>query len=325
MAYQFIHVEGYGREAGKGKAGGHTVASIAAEAERAQGACPHVTAPAEPVRILGCSPAAAAALATRWAENAKDARGHAYRKDGLCLLGGVVSMPADTSDKQWKRFKSLAVKWLKKKYSRSLVSVIEHTDEPHPHLHFYAVPQEKARFDSIHQGLAAAAAADPGRGKRGRMPAEAKVARKTSRDAYREAMRSYQDDFYDGVGRWTGLARLGPKIQRKPRAAWKAENAARQADLARIVAMEEHLLNLQSDAEAVANSQKAAQAVWANINSQRFSGLSREVGDHAKRLLSGYPAEVQAAALEAALKTAQQLAPDLTYSRTRDIDPNRSR
>jgi len=46
--FQFVHVECYGRTAGKGKAGGRTLRSVVEEAEREPQVCPHVDEPQPP-------------------------------------------------------------------------------------------------------------------------------------------------------------------------------------------------------------------------------------------------------------------------------------
>lgn len=230
MAYQFIHVEGYGRAAGKGKKGGHNVASIIAEAEREPEACPHIEAPQPPTLLYGCSPKEAGEQARAWASQAVDTRGHALRKDGNCLLAGVVSLPAEMS-LRWEKYAADTLKWLKRQYGDRLLSVIEHRDEAHPHLHFYVVPRMGERFDTIHDGLRASTAANPDRGNRKLSPAEKSAGKKLARTAYVTAMRKWQDDFFARVSRRYGLARIGPGRTRMSRDEYKAENAIRE-DLA---------------------------------------------------------------------------------------------
>ena len=55
-------------------------------------------------------------------------------------------MPAEQA-KDWPRFREATVAWLKQQYGERLRSVVEHTDEAHPHLHFYAVPLPGERFE----------------------------------------------------------------------------------------------------------------------------------------------------------------------------------
>lgn len=216
MGYQFIHVSSYGRSAGKGKEGGHCVRSILAEAGREEGAHPHVEAPQPPTVLHGLSLAEVEAEASAWAEGAKDARGHRLRKDGLCLLAGVISAPDDMSAEVWEALKVDAVDWLGR--DGRLLSVIEHHDESHRHIHFFKTPAEGARFDSIHPGRAAAAAAKA-RGE----------AKGDQNKAYKEAMRGFQSDFFTQVGARHGLTRIGPAKRRLTRSGWVAEQMAAKA------------------------------------------------------------------------------------------------
>lgn len=220
MAYQFVHVEGYAREAGKGKAGGHTLDSIVAEAEREAGACPHIADPKTPRLLYGVAPHEAAAAARLWAENARDGMGRKLRKDGLCMVGGVASLPAEAG-RAWDYFARDTISWLQTEYGDRLLSVVEHTDEAHPHLHFYAVPKEGERFDAIHDGFRAANQAAP----------QHKTAddRKTRCRAYSEAMRAFQDRFFHAVSSVYGLMRHGPRKLRLTRAEYKAQIAERRS------------------------------------------------------------------------------------------------
>lgn len=224
MSYQFIHIEAYARVAGAGKEGGRNVGNVLAEADRKPGNCPHIDAekladPAlAPERIYGLKLEKVEAEANAWAEQAKDAQGRNLRKDGHCLLAGVVSLPNDTTPEAWKRFKADAVKWLKKEFGDTLRSVIEHKDEAHPHLHFYAVPEAGKAFHSLHVGQQAARAAKAQGLKKGEQNL-----------AYCEAMREWQDKFSLEVGQSHGLTRLGPRRRRLTRENWQREKAQARA------------------------------------------------------------------------------------------------
>lgn len=232
MGYQFIHLDSYARTGSKQlrkdkKTGRVTetrkwsARDIAAEAERVPDACRHVEHPLPPVVLHGCMPSEAVLLAEQWAAESKDALGRSLRKDGLCLAAGVVSLPAAQKD-DWPLFREATVAWLREQYGERLRSVIEHTDEEHPHLHFYAVPLAGERFEAVHIGRQAAARSAQDGGQKGAQNA-----------ALKTAMRAWQDDFGGAVGSRFGLARLGPKRRRLPRAAWQAEQAQARA-LARI-------------------------------------------------------------------------------------------
>lgn len=209
--YQFMHVEGYARQAPKkGKAGGHSIRSVMAEAMRDEGAHPHVSEPLPPVILFGAGLAEVEAKATEWADESKDAIGRKLRKDGLALLAGVISCPPEMSDEEWAGYKLDAVAWLAR--DSRLVSVIEHVDEKERHFHFYKVPLAGERFEDVHPGRKAS------------LEAAAKGEVKGAQNkAYKAAMRAFQDDFYGGVGVKHGLGRIGPGRRRLTREGWVAE------------------------------------------------------------------------------------------------------
>lgn len=222
MGFQFFHVESYGRQAGKGKAGNHSVGSILAEASREPGAIPHVHDPQQPIHLFGCSLAEVEAEAVAWAEQATDSIGRKLRKDGLCLLSGVVSAPPDMTAEGWDALKADAIQWLAK--DGRLLAVVEHADEPHQppnetkthrHFHFYKTPAHGQRFETLHPGRAAALAAKADGAHKGEQ-----------NQAYKQAMRATQDDFFEEVGARHGLTRLGPARRRLTRSEWKAEQVA---------------------------------------------------------------------------------------------------
>ena len=219
MAYQFLHIEGYARQGSQQGKGPRkwSAREIAAEAMREPDACPHVTQPQPPVVLYGCTPIEAAKMAHDWADNSKDAKGRKLRADGLAMLAGVVSLSSEQRH-DWPRFRAATVEWLKQQFGPRLRSVVEHTDEAHPHLHFYAVPLPGERFEVLHPGrLAAAKKAQQG-AKKGAQNA-----------AYKAAMVRWQDDFAAAVAADFGLARLGPGRRRLTRKAWQAEQAQARA------------------------------------------------------------------------------------------------
>jgi hypothetical protein len=219
MSYQFLHIEGYARQGSQQGKGPRkwSAREIAAEAMREPDACPHVAQPQPPVVLYGCTPAEAAKMAHDWADGSKDAKGRKLRRDGLVMAAGVVSLPSEHRH-DWPRFRAATVAWLKQQYGERLRSVVEHTDEAHPHLHFYAVPLPGERFEVLHPGrLAAAKKAQQG-AKKGAQNA-----------AYKAAMVGWQDDFAAAVAADFGLARLGPARRRLTRKAWQAEQAQARA------------------------------------------------------------------------------------------------
>lgn len=220
MSYQFIHIESYSRTGTSRKihkSNGTIVsvekwsaAQVGAEACRLNGACPHVENPKEPGQLYGVSPLEAVKLAEEWAEQKKDPKGRKYRKDGLCLLAGVISVPQERAN-DWDNLKVEYVSFLKEKYGPRLKSVIEHLDEECPHLHFYAVPEPTENFDDIHDGRKAAAEVGY------------KAATGLRNQAFKKAMRSFQVNFYEKVAKAQGFLRFGPKRTRLTRPQWVAQ------------------------------------------------------------------------------------------------------
>lgn len=236
--YQFFHVEAYAREestkgrtqtkknsdgtfsskeVAKEKRG--NVRWVIAEAKREQDSCHHIDSPQPPLVLLGDLDQVEQE-ATRWAEEATDERGRKLRKDGACLLAGVISLPRD-EEAQWEKFKAKSLDWLKEKYGDNLRCVIAHEkDEAHPHLHFYAVPKDGQKFEDLHEG------------KRAQKELKKKNPQATKQEqnlAFANAMRATQDDFSKRVGQRFGLARLGPGRRRLTRSQWKAEQKQAEA------------------------------------------------------------------------------------------------
>lgn len=207
--YQFAHVEAYARQPRSGR----NIRDIAAEAERQPDYCSHVPSPRPPGIVYGCTPSEAVESAERWAAQHKDTLGRGLRKDGMCLLAGVISYPADGDN--WEEFKNDAVEWLKEEYGECLESVIEHTDEEHPHIHFYAVPKPGQHFNALHVGRAESEKVKKEGG-----------SKKQQQLAFSEAMRKWQDRIYQDISKKHGLARLGPKRQRLTRDEWKLQKQA---------------------------------------------------------------------------------------------------
>lgn len=223
--YQFVHVESYSRSTPKraatvnkktgkasAKSGGHCVKYIVDEAIREASSIPHIDNPLPPTYVFGEPLEALEATCDAWANSVRDARGHATRKDALCLLAGVVSAPKDITPEAWEAFQRDSVGWLKAKYGAALRTVIAHHDESHPHLHFYVVPELGQRFETVHQGREAAAQAKAEGGVKG-----------LQNQAYKAAMRAFQDEFYDKVGIEHGFNRIGPAKRRLTREEWKLE------------------------------------------------------------------------------------------------------
>lgn len=238
--YQFLHVECYSRVGSKqtinrkikpkqGDVKERTrsttydkwsIDEIADEALRAEGACDHVKDPLPPNVIYGHGVRQAVADAEAWAESATDSLGRAYRKDGLCMLAGVISLPRARID-EWPQFRDASIEWLKNKYGDRLRCAVEHLDEAHPHLHFYCVPLAGERFEALHEGKAAVARLKAAMGN--------KVKKGDQNAVYRSAMRGMQDDFWMNLAANWSLTRKGPGRRRLGRAEWILEQNQAEA------------------------------------------------------------------------------------------------
>lgn len=235
--YQFFHVEAYGREESNkqqtiakkkadgtfsskevAKKKGGSVRTIIAEAKREESNCPHIEAPQAPIVLMG-NLDQVEQEATRWAEQATDEQGRKLRKDGACLLAGVISLPR-SEEGQWEQFKAKSIEWLKEKYGDNLRCVVEHQDEAHPHLHFYCVAKNGQSFDELHEGK---------RAQKELKRNNKNATKKEQNIAFSEAMRVTQDDFANRVGQRFGLARLGPGRRRLTRGEWQAEQTQAEA------------------------------------------------------------------------------------------------
>lgn len=261
-----------------------TVEEICGEAARSPGHCPHVADAKAPVLLFGISPdalpamlqerisAANAAIKARKAAMPRGARAsgpRAIRADSHTLITMVTSYPTpwcdpqtsasnfDNPDEQalldlWVQ-RNLA--WAKLKAEAlgfELASVVLHTDETYPHLHFLGLPaQERIQARACHPGYRARDALEQELG-------EDDKAFKRRRDGvYKDAMRTFQDDYFSSVALDAGLLRTGPKRKRLTRGAYLAQkNDARARGLA-----SSHLEKVQQSALRVQKELEEANLV----------------------------------------------------------------
>lgn len=230
--YQFVHIEAYGRKGAHAKNSSARKASmfdVRDEMIRAAHACPHVPHPKTPELIFGRWPTEAFDLASERAAQAIDKLGRRLRIDALIVLAGVCSWPVPVVGlrdlERYRRWRNATVNWLRQQWGDHLVSVVEHTDEPYPHLHYVVVPEldpdRRLRIETIHAGYRAVA-----------KTRDAGGSPRDQKRAFQEGMRGFQDSYYSHVGARFGLTRIGPRRQRLSRAEWN--NQKRQtATLAR--------------------------------------------------------------------------------------------
>ncbi len=244
---QFLHIQSYSL---KPNPKGQSVAQILEEAGRAPLYSIHVDSPSPPKIIYGLSPGEveerhkamvqSRAVEVRLASGKTARRG--IRKDRHTLLTAVVSYPLLTNQvaegsqdrAAYERWIDLNLKWLRAQFGDQLLSVIEHTDEKHPHLHVFVLPLDDP--DCMARRLNPAWRVKEEAEKLAKHHGHpAKMAVKLGNRAYRAKARELQDDYYRNVGLPAGLTRTGPKRERLSRAQWKERKASakREAELLR--------------------------------------------------------------------------------------------
>lgn len=252
MGFQFVRVELFSR---KGK-GGRSTGFIFDEVSRLPSASMHVREPGAPIIVHGLDPDALRALHDgRAAEARTEVKGgkvRAIRQDQNTLVTVILSHPATIEEYHAQpeiaaavhRWESRSIAWLRSQYGDRLVSVIRHTDESHPHLHAYILPDDPAMTAAqLHPGFQAKAvvkAAGP------RPDEDEKAVSKRADAAYKSAMRLWLDDYHLRVAQPCGLTRLGPGKRRLTRDQWQQEK--RQADALRGTLAKAEKLKAQADA-----------------------------------------------------------------------------
>jgi len=230
---QFLHVDTVARSVPKKATTKRwALSDVLAEASRVDDACPHIEKPQTPTRLYGVPLSMVESAALRRADAARDAKGRRLRKDAPVMIAGVVSYPVrvtaldEATRIDLATWEQRTTGWLRKRFGDGLASVVRHTDEAFPHLHFFVVPDltdaMSLNLEAIHPGIAARESA--------------KRAGKSSKDAnrlYCDAMRALQNDFHEAVGIFHGHLRQGPRRRRLSRGAYLSEQneAQRRAKL----------------------------------------------------------------------------------------------
>jgi len=242
---QFMHIQSYSRKANPR---GQSVEQVLAEAARVPVYSKHVVEPhlpsviygvtADEVRRLHDEMVAAGGVDVTLKDGRKARRG--IRKDRHTLMTAVASHPLPTdlvntkpdARADYEVWREHNVDWLKTRFGDKLVSVIEHWDEKHPHLHAYILPlgdptcsarQLNPAWQAKEEAMEVALAAGH----------DEKAALNFGNAAYRAKARELQDHYYEQVSLPCGLTRTGPKRERLSRQQWKArkDQARRDAKL----------------------------------------------------------------------------------------------
>jgi len=229
MAFQFFHIQSHARTRSKKASAGATlsVRDIIAEATRETEHCKHIESPQAPTVLLGDPSTIEDRIEARCLEaKAFNCRGQAIRRDQRVMVSYVASFPPDLTGEALAKAQHDAIEFMQAEANRNgmdLDTVVRHDDEPHVHLHGYALarPESAMKADLGHPGKAAKKAAEA-----------AGVDCRVANSSYREAMRGLQDRYYAAVGMPNGMLRLGPGRRRLTADAYKSEkeNAKRLAE-----------------------------------------------------------------------------------------------
>lgn len=277
MSAQFLRISCYGRAPRKGQPSWSCIDGTTQEGERLPAACGHVKAPSRPSLLHGVLPTAAGEEAIGRAATAVDAMGRRLRKDGIALLAGVVSYPGERrlleSDigefDHYRWWLWEVVDWLKAEFGDHLRSVVEHTDERYPHLHFYVVPtlsaERRLNIHAIHPGY------------RAKFEAAAEGQAKKAQDAaYRRGMRDLQDRFHAAIGRKFGHSRFGSRRRRIAREVQLEKNRLEE---------ERAKLQMAADREIV-EAETAARVEAYDVYADRLRQMTELVGLESERRLA---------------------------------------
>lgn len=235
---QFVRYQTFSQKTNKG---GQSVAQVVDEVEREPEFCTHVETPKPPNQLYGVKPRKMLAMHDDMLSKAKTKvtlkngkvveRG--IRKDRHTLLGIVASHPYTSrmvknlpdAKAEYEDWRDRTIAWLKEQHGDNLVSVVEHLDEEHPHIHGYVLPLDDPNCSARALNPAYVAkeeveAAEKAKG------TENREAVKLGNNAYKEAARKIQDDYHQKVGQYCAMTRTGPKRRRLSRQQWKAEKVA---------------------------------------------------------------------------------------------------
>lgn len=208
MSAQFAHVSTYARKTSSKT--GWSASQIADEAGRKPENSPHVSNPLEPVQLVGFPVLELPQrledfLATKTTKvNTKEGtRERKVREDAHVMTCSVYSWPEHVKDfdrDKAEAFFKDCIDFHAREFGAEVRSAVMHLDETHPHIHVYSFHANARADHPGHQAKKQAAAA-------GQDPEQ----------AYKKAMKGFQDRFFEQVGIVHGLDRLGPKRQRIPR------------------------------------------------------------------------------------------------------------
>lgn len=260
---QFFRIQSF---AAKANPAGQSVAQVLGEAARQPEFSAHVKSPQPPLVVFGLSPhevaerhaemVAAGAVSVRLADGTIKQR--AVRSDRHTLMTAIASHPCLTAqvmqdgkaNADYQAWVRLNVAFFRALYGDRLVSVVQHLDEEHPHLHAFILPMGDRNCSArdLNPAWTAKVEAEAAAKAQG---LDAKAAVKLGNAAYKDRARALQDQYYHEVSLLAGLTRDGPKRQRQSRAQWQARKAEAERTARLLKEMEARVAELAEQEEAL--------------------------------------------------------------------------
>lgn len=197
---------------------------VLSEMARAPGAYGHVERPEPPLRLLGVPPMEVADELDQIAAGLKDRRGRRVSRKARVLCAAVFSYPVPRAQADPQAERDWAADTLRFSLKffgeRNVRSAVAHTDEAHYHLHIAVVPpvrDGRMCWEEVHPGLAAEHGVRAVGG-----------AKREGQKQFFNAMRSFQDRYFQDVAVRHGQSRTGPRRRRLTREEWHAERRVSQ-------------------------------------------------------------------------------------------------
>lgn len=281
---QFIHIQTW---SGKPNPAGQSINSVIEEANRVPEFSTHVADPKPPIVLLG-NPSkfrqdhddhvAARTTMVRKADGTSGRR--SIRKDRHTMASIVISYPKPYSDittdeerQKLEVWKVANMNWLRGKYKGQLRVLLLHEDETYPHLHAWLLPDDpSADAKTLHPGKMAKRQVER-EAKHNGVPSREAV--KLGNRALKEAMTSFQDEYYGAVGFPMGLTRTGPKRRRLTRQQWVTEKADAVANAAALAALQDEQRALEHRSGVVEEGEM--------FLDNQLEGLARRLHDVERR------------------------------------------
>lgn len=220
MKSQFAHLDLWTAAGSKrGERQRWSARDILKEMGRVPDACSHIDRPENPILLLGIPPMDLAAELDSIAPKLKDSLGRSQENRARVLCAAVFSYPIPRSEadpKNERKWADDTLQFARKFFGHdNIKSAVAHTDEKYFHLHIAIVPPlrgARLAWEEVHPGLAAEhGIRQIGGGK------------KEVRKQYFNALRTFQDLYFQEVSVKHGQSRTGPERRRLTRKEWKTE------------------------------------------------------------------------------------------------------